>query len=205
MAPEDVHKTAITTPFGLFEFLRMPFGLKNAAQTFQRFIDTVLRGLPFAFAYIDDILVASATEDQHVDHLRQVFHRLQEHGIVINVQKSEFGKKSLEFLGHHISAEGTSPLPAKVHAVQEFPRPDSIKQLRRFLGLVNFYRRFVPSCAALLRPLEDLLKKSRTSTPLHWSDETQAAFESVKTALANATMLAHPVPGAPTSLPCRRL
>ena len=89
--PADIHKTAITTPFGLFEFVRMPFGLRNAAQTFQRFIDEVLRGLPFVYAYIDDILVASETMEKHEQHLQILFTRLSRYGVIINPAKCQFG------------------------------------------------------------------------------------------------------------------
>ena len=102
--PTDVHKTAVTTPFGLYEFVKMPFGLRNAAQTFQRFIDNVLRGLPFCYAYVDDLLIASTTPEEHLKHLRLVFERLNEHGIIINPHKCIFGASELDFLGHHIRA-----------------------------------------------------------------------------------------------------
>lgn len=112
--PADVHKTAVTTPFGLFEFNRMPFGLHNAAQIFQRFIDTVLRGLPCfyvgRYAYIDDILIASKTPEEHLYHLRLVFERLSEHGVIINPHKCQLGVPSLDFLGHHIDSSGITPL-----------------------------------------------------------------------------------------------
>ena len=121
--PDDVHKTAITTPFGLFEFLRMPFGLRNAGQTFQRFIDEVLHGLDFTYAYIDDVLVASKNPTEHVDHLRQVFLRFQQYGIVINPSKSVFGIAKLTFLGHQVTPQGIIPLPDKVHAIRSFPLP----------------------------------------------------------------------------------
>ena len=114
--PDDIHKTAVTTPFGLFEFLRMPFGLRNAAQTFQRFMDQVLRGLPFAYAYIDDVLIASTTPEEHLEHLRAVFERLAANGIVVNPNKCVFGVQELDFLGHHIDCNGITPLQSKVHA-----------------------------------------------------------------------------------------
>lgn len=91
VAPEDIPKTAVTTPFGLFEFIRMPFGLRNAAQTFQRFIDEVLRGFDFCYAYIDDLLIASSSPQEHLHHLRLVLERLSDHGIIINIAKSLFG------------------------------------------------------------------------------------------------------------------
>ncbi|KAK3752990.1 hypothetical protein QZH41_016304, partial [Actinostola sp. cb2023] len=101
--PEDVHKTALTTPFGLFEFKRMPFGLRNAAQTFQRCMDQVIHGLDFCYGYIDDLLVASTTPKEHEEHLRQLFTRLDQYGLVINPDKCEFAKPELNFLGHHIN------------------------------------------------------------------------------------------------------
>ena len=142
--PEDIPKTAVITPFGLFEFLRMPFGLRNAAQTFQRFIDQVLRGLPYCYAYIDDLLVASDSPEQHQQHLRQVLQRLSEHGIIINPSKCEFGVTELDFLGHRVSSQGIQPLQERVKAVKDFPTPMSLRKLREFLGLVNFYHRFIP-------------------------------------------------------------
>ena len=107
----DVPKTAIVTPFGLFEFLRMPFGLRNAAQTFQRFIDQVLHGLPFVYVYINDFLVASTSPQEHQRHLRLVFDRLKQFGITINCAKCEFGVLKLTFLGNLVSKDGISPLP----------------------------------------------------------------------------------------------
>ena len=117
MAPSDVCKTAIVTPFGLFEFLRMPFGLKNAAQTFQRLMDKIFAGLPYAFIYLNDILVASKDMDSHLAHLKQVLAILSDNGLVVNLDKCVFGKDSVEFLGHKVSASGLVPLPQHVEAV----------------------------------------------------------------------------------------
>jgi hypothetical protein len=198
VAPEDIHKTAVTTPFGLFEFLRMPFGLRNAAQTFQRFLDHVLHGLDFAYAYIDDVLVASNDSDSHLDHLRQVFTRFQQYGIIINVDKCVFGVSELEFLGHKVSCTGVSPLPEKVTHIRDFPTPTNQRQLREFLGLVNFYRRFIPQCALILHPLNSLLSSSQKD--VHWTPQASEAFTSIKEALANATLLFHPLEDAPLSM-----
>ncbi len=189
--PSDIPKTAITTPFGLFEFLRMPFGLRNAAQTFQRFIDQILSGLDFVFAYIDDLLIASHSEAEHELHLHTLFKRLDQYGVVVNPVKCEFGVPSLQFLGHHVDQHGIRPLDTKVHAIQQFPVPGSTKQLREFLGLVNFYRRFIPHCAALTQPLTDQLA-GKPQKVLTLPDAAIAAFESVKLALVNATRLSHP-------------
>lgn len=135
--PQDVPKTAVITPFGLFEFLRMPFGLKGAAQTFQRLMDSVLRGMSFLFVYLDDILVASVSAEEHLVHLRQLFERLNEHGLIVNPAKCQFGLSAIEFLGHHVSPQGAVPLPAKVEAIAVFPCPRTVKPLQEFLGMVN--------------------------------------------------------------------
>ena len=197
----DIPKTAITTPFGLFEFVTMPFGLRNAAQTFQRFMDQVLSGLPFAYDYIDDILVASSTEEEHLVHLREVCKRLDAYGIVINPDKCVLGAESLEFLGHQVDRHGIHPLEQKVEIIRTFPQPTSQRKLRQFLGLVNFYRRFIPSCAHILQPLHHLLSGSpKNDRRLEWNSEAEAAFVAIKEALADATLLVHPHVDAPTSL-----
>ena len=138
VASEDVQKTAITTPFGLFEFVRMPFSLRNAAQTFQQFMDEVFSGLSFTFTYINDVLIASSSPEEHLQHLQTVFNRLAKYGIVINPNKCLFGVTKLVFLGHHVSSQGITPLPDKVKAVQDFPLPNSQRKLRQFISLVIF-------------------------------------------------------------------
>ncbi|BHF72212.1 hypothetical protein SprV_0401527600 [Sparganum proliferum] len=198
VAPEDIPKTAVTAPFGLFEFLRMPFGLRNAAQTFQRFIDHVLRGLPFAYAYIDDLLVASRNEEEHKEHLALVFDRLDKFGVVVNPSKCVSGVPSLEFLGHQVDSEGLRPLPSKVEAVRNFPPPTSKRQLQRFLGMVNFYRRFLPNCADLMLPLTNML--SGPKGPLKLTGDALTAFERIKNSPVDATFLTHPAPEAQLSL-----
>ena len=146
---DDVAKTAITTPFGLYEFVRMPFGLRNA---FQRFVDQVLRGLDFAFDYVDGLLVASSSPKEHARHIRLVLECLAEYGLTINPNKCVWGAPSLEFLGHRISSRGIEPLEEKVQAVRAFPQPTSQRKLREFLGLVGFYRRFLPLLCHVLTP-----------------------------------------------------
>ena len=119
VAPKDIEKTAVITPFGLYEFLRMPFGLRNAGQSFQRFMDEVLMGIPHTFVYLDDILVASETAEQHQEDLKEVLQRLQEFGLVLNHEKCVFNASQVEFLGHVVDATGIKPLPARVSAIKE--------------------------------------------------------------------------------------
>lgn len=200
--PDSIPKTAIITPFGLFEFTRMQFGLRNAAQTFQRFIHEVLSGLQFCFPYIDDILIASATEEEHKRHLRQVFDRLSQYGLTINIEKCTFGQPQVKFLGYEVSGEGSRPLPDKVTAVTNFPLPKFAADLRRFLGMLNFYRKFLPNAAQNQSILHLLHKncKRNDRTPLQWSPESLTAFDKCKSELANATLLIHPYSSAPVSL-----
>ena len=198
VAAEDVSKTAVITPFGLFEFLRTPFGPKNAAQAFQRLMDTVCNGLDFVFVYLDDILVSSTSAEQHILHLREVFHRLSTHGLVINVSKCQFGATTIDYLGHQITSQGAIPLPAKVEAIRTFARPTTIKGLQQFVGMLNFYHRFVPNAAHIMRPIYDVLAGKPMT--LKWSDELHEAFTTAKEALAQATMLVHPHADKPTAL-----
>lgn len=190
---EDIKKTAITTPFGLFEFPLMTFGLRNAGQTFQRFVDEMTRGLDFCYCYLDDFLVFSKNETEHESHLRQLFGRMQDYGILINTGKCVFGASEVTFLGYRISEAGTKPLDTKVQAIKQFPIPKTVKQLRRFLGMLNFYRRFIPLAAKLQAPLNALLTGSvKGSHPVHLTGDTLHAFEECKESLSNATLLAHP-------------
>ena len=154
----DIEKTAIVTPFGLFEFARMPFGLKNAVQTFQPLMDVVTKDLEGVFVYLDDVLVAPETESQHRKHLRALFDPLKKFGLVINVKKRAFGKRSVEFLGHMVSEQQIVPLEHRVEAIKAFERPRDIKALQRFLGMINFYRLFVPNIALTLQPLTAALQ-----------------------------------------------
>ena len=198
----DIPKTAITTPFGLFEFPFMTFGLRNAAQTFQRFINQVLSGLDFVFSYLDDILIASEDHETHKQHLRTVFTRLNDYGVCINASKCVFGAEKVKFLGYEISCNGLSPLPSKVEVIKNFPRPNSATSLRRFLGMINFYNRFIPKIAQLQQPLTSMIKnhKKNSKKKLTWSKQSEDAFISLKDSLCNATELVHPIPNAELSL-----
>lgn len=202
IAAEDVHKTAITTPFGLFEFPKMIFGLRNAAQTFQRFMHMIFRDLTFCYVYIDDILIASSNYEQHLIHLKTVFEKLQQYGVVINLEKCHFALSSVSFLGHNISEAGVKPLSEKVTAIQSFSQPKTVNELQRFLGMCNFYRRCLPNIAHIQAPLNVLAssKKKNDKTHIQWSAVAVKAFEDIKLSLANAALLAFPSPNSEISV-----
>lgn len=198
MAPSSIAKTAIITPFGLWEFLRMPFGLKNAAQAFQRLMDGILRDIPFTFVYVDDILVASHSYDEHTEHLRQLFQLLSANGLVINKSKCVFGASELDFLGHRVTTQGICPLPDRIAALRDSAAPTDRTSLQRFLGMMNYYHRFIPHVADILAPLH--AQASGKGQTIEWSAECQTAFEKAKEALSKAVLLRHPQTDAPTSL-----
>ena len=182
--PESIPLTTIITPFGLFEYLYMPFGLRNASATFQRYMDKVLQGMKNVIAYVDDIIVFSSSEDQHKRDLNELFQRFHRHKIVINPAKSKFGMCNLNFLGHLVTPEGILPLRDKVKAVEDYPRPYNHKQLRAFLGFINYYHRFVHNMAHHLAPLYNLLKNSKSKNQvIDWNDEVFKHFNTVRKCL----------------------
>ncbi|CAB0040261.1 unnamed protein product [Trichogramma brassicae] len=158
VAEEDISKTAVTTPFGLFEFVGMPLGLRNSAQTFQRTMNYLLRDLDFVRCYQDDILVLSAAHEQHLQHLRELLTILKRARLFVNWEKCQIGRSEVVFAGYLISERGFEPPAAKVEAIARFPKPSDSTQLRRFIGMLNFYRRCLPRAAELMSPLTDLLR-----------------------------------------------
>ena len=197
VAPEDIPKTAVITPFRLYEFLKMPFSLKNAAQAFQRLMDGVLKDPDCYFVYLDDILVASASPEHEAD-LRKIFSLLSSNGLVVNIKKCVFAQSSLHFLGQLVSTAGTEPLPEKVRAIVDLPTASDKKALEGFLGMMNFYDRFLPGIAKRLASLTEALKgKPKKFT---WTPECQTTIQEAKSALAYAVMLHHPDPQSETKL-----
>ena len=199
-----IPKTAITTPFGLFEFIRMPSGLRNAAQTFQRFINEVLRDFHFSYAYIDDVLIASSTTEEHKQHLKLVFDRLRQFGVIVNPTKCELGVSELSFLGHRLNYQGIYPLQDKVKVIQEFPQPPTKRKLREFLGLINFYHRFIPHCAETLQPLHNLLTTAHKNCNLQWTEQSFHSFSKIKQLIADVSLLTYPHSDAPTNIEGRQ-
>ena len=191
VAPEDREKTAFITQFGTYQFLVMPFGLCNAPATFQRLMDDVLEGIlwKFVVVYLDDLNVYSTTFEQHLEHLRIVFERLKKAGLKLNPEKCFFAKKELTFLGYLISSEGIHTDPAKIDKVKNFPIPKNLTQLRGFLGLASYYRRFIKDFSKIANPLNKLLRKDN---PYLWTSAQQNAFELLKQHLIQAPILAYP-------------
>ena len=198
----DIRKTAVITPFGLYVFPRTPFGLKNAGQDFQRLMDEILGDLPRVYVYIDDILIASESREQHIEDLNNVFKALAANGLVVQRSKCLLGVSSLEFLGYHVDSQGISPLPDRVLAIKATTPPTTIKELQRFLGMVGYYRRFIQNAAKHLFFLFEALKGPKDKKPkvLDWTPECQTSFDATKDALAEATLLHHPRPGAQLAL-----
>jgi hypothetical protein len=194
---EDIPKTAIATPFGLWEFLFMAFGLRNAAQALQRLKDNILMGLDNVFSFSDDDSVFSQSRKQHWTHLRTLFAILTANGLALNLEKCAFTVSELDFLGHCISAAGVNPLRDSIQVILDFPKPTDCKAMQIFLGM-NFYHRFLPGVAGTLRPLTASLSGNPKVFP--WTPDFETAFAATKAALVAAVPLAHPLPGAVLAL-----
>lgn len=191
---EDIPKTAVITPFGLFEFTRMQFGLCNAGQSFQRFMHQLFGDLSFVVVFMDDICIASSSVAEHQQHVRTVFERLRDNGLVINLSKCKFAQSEVEFLGYMVCADGVRPLPSRVSAITNFERPKTVKDLRRFLALVNGYKRFIRQATDMQAPLRELIpgNKKNDTRKIEWNDRAEKAFTECKTVLAEATLLHYP-------------
>ena len=195
VADDSIEKTAFVTSNGLFEFRVMPFGLTNAPAVFQRLMQRVLSGLnkeeepSFVVVYIDDILIFSRTMEEHLHHISLVLDRLQSAGLKLKASKCHFIRKQVEFLGHLITPRGLLPNPGKVSAVADFPVPSSVTQVRQFVGLASYYRRFIHNFAKLAGPLHRLTKKD---VEFRWSNECQEAFDALKNKLVEAPVLVYP-------------
>ena len=178
----------LSTHKGLFRFTRLPFGIHGAPAIFQSAIDSIIQGLPGVKAYLDDILVTGGTESEHFDRLRALFTRLREVGLKLKREKCEFCLPSLTYLGHIIDANGTRPDPAKVRAIVDCPIPKDAQQLRSFLGMVNYYGKFVPNLSTSAGSLYGLTKKN---VQFCWTRDHQLAFDSLKRVLVSDKLLAH--------------
>lgn len=191
MREEDKPKTAFITHEGLFEFNVMPFGLSNAPSTFQRLMNSVLAELLWknVIVYIDDIIIFSRKGENHAEILEKVFQKLRAAGIRLKASKCRFARRKIDILGFRISQDGQEVQSEKVRAVVKMRQPRSIREVQSFLGMANYYRKFIQNFAQIVRPLYDLTKKENE---WNWTKEQQRAFEKVKLVLTNAPILAHP-------------
>ncbi|XP_071504670.1 uncharacterized protein [Diadema antillarum] len=188
LAEEAKPLTAFVTHDGLYQFRAMPFGLVNAPASFSRIMRDLLRGLQSVDNFIDDILIHTSTWEEHLVVLREVLHRLREANLTAKPTKCVIGVKNVEFLGHHVGQGELKPVPAKVESIQAAARPKTKKQLRSFLGLVGYYRRFVPNFAAISAPLTDRTRKGEPAL-VKWGEAEEIAFNTLKQKLASEPIL----------------
>lgn len=153
--------TAFRTRFGLYEYQVMPFGLANAPSSFQNYINDTLKGYldEFCTAYMDDILIFSRSFEEHVEHVKKVLSRLKQSGLQIDIKKCEFHQKSVKFLGLIITTEGIKMDPSKLQVIEDWETPKNVKDVQRFIGFINYYRRFIQNFGSIVIPLTDLTKK----------------------------------------------
>ena len=189
---------AINTHRGLFQYNRLPFGIASALAIFQRHMEMLLQVLDGVSIYLDDVLVAGCTFDEHQNCLAEVL-RLENSGMRLNKQKCFFLRPSIEYLGHIVDKEGIRPTEEQVKVIKEAPAATNVTQLRSLLGLINYYNKFLPNLAANLTPLYSLLNKQQRWV---WNDEQQVAFQRAKDALQSDALLTHYDPGKPLVLAC---
>ena len=190
-------KTTFVMPFGKYEFLMVPFGLAQAPAYFQLLMNKVLKGLKFAMTYLDDIMIFSQDELQYLEHLEIVFSHLREAGLKMKCSKCDFFKSKIHYLGHLISPEGISPLPNKLDCIKHMPVPNSMEEIKQFLGLTGYYRKFVPRFADISRPLTTLTKKD---AKFEWTSACQKSFELLKEALYGEPVLKYADTSKPYTL-----
>ena len=194
VAPESRELLTINTHRGLFQYTRLPFGVKTAPAMFQQLIDTVISGLAGTAAYLDDIIIMGRTTEELKDRLIAVLQRIQDHGLRLRPEKCQFFMRKIKYLGFVFDAEGRHPDPENIRAIQEMPPPTDVTTLRSFLGLINYYGSFLPALHDIRAPLNRLLQKDTTWV---WSKDCQDAFSRLKTLLKSKLLLTHFDPSLP--------
>ena len=199
MDEEDAKKTGFSSRSGHYHYVRMPFGLSGAPATFQRSMNLLLRGLTWekCLVYMDDVLIFGRTLKEHNERLQEVFQRFSDAGVKLSVEKCHFLEKEVRYLGHVISYDGIKTDPVKTECIRKYERPSTSAELKSFLGLTGYYRRFIYSYADLARPLENMLNrlecKRKDKCILEWDERTLSAFEQLKHALMSAPVLKYPI------------
>ena len=189
----------INTHRGLFRYNRLPFGVSSAPGIFQRTMETLLQGIPHVVVYIDDILITGPTDEAHLQALHQVLDRLEKAGLRLKKSKCILMASSVEYLGHRIDQHGLHPSSEKIRAVQEAPEPKNVTELKSYLGLLNYYGKFLPNLSTTLAPLYTLL---RSSTKWRWAADEKTAFQASKVLLTSSRVLVHFDPSKPLILAC---
>ncbi len=192
MAEADRVKTAFITPFGFYQFKRIPFGLQGAPATSQRLMDRLVHGLnDFSAAYIDNLVIFSTSWKDHLQHLRQVLHRLKDAELTAKPKKCQLAMKTCSYLGHIVGSGVVRPALDKVQAVQEFAIPQTKTDVRAFLGLTGYYRKFIPNYATIALPLTDLTRKTAPNQ-VQWDSHCEVAFCKLKELLCSSPVLQSP-------------
>ena len=202
VADADIEKTAFRTRYGSFEYLVLPMGLCNAPGTFMQLMNDTFRDMldKSVLVFLDDILIFSRTKEEHEQHVRQVFERLREQKLYAKRSKCEFFRDEVEFLGHRIGANGLSVSQDKISAVRDWPAPKNVSEVRSFLGLAGFYRRFVKDFSKVALPITELTKEK--TVPWEWGPRQSEAVAALKPALCTAPVLLIPDPSRPYTLNC---
>ena len=191
VAESDRPKTAFSTPFGLYQFNTMPFGLQGAPATFQRLMDCVIQGLEFAASYIDDLIVFSKSWKDHLDHIQAVLDRLRRAGLTAKAKKCNFGASQCVYLGHIVGSGTVKPEVSKTAAIKAFEEPKTKKEVRSFLGITGYYRRFIENYSSIAAPLTDLIKKDKPNAVV-WTESCDTAFKQLKRLLCSDPILISP-------------
>ena len=196
---ESKRYVVVNTQKGLFRYTRLPFGVASAPAIFQRVIDNLLQGIEGVVTYLDDILIAGSSEEQHLQMLDEVLGRLEKAGLRVKPKKCEFMRTSVTYLGHRVDESGLHPLTLKMQAIRDAPTPESVPKLQSYLGMLSYYGKFMPNLSSTLSPLYHLLKKD---IPWEWGPEQERAFQESKNMLTAETFIAHFDPELPLTLAC---
>lgn len=178
----------INTPFGLYQYERVPFGIASAPGMFQRLMEKVIAGIPHSAVYLDDIIVTGVNNDNHLENVHKILKRLQLHGLRCRPEKCYFAEERIEYVGHKIDANGIMPTEKRVNAIKDMPRPENIQQLEAFIGSINYYNKFVNNFSVVAAPLNEL---RRNNVEFKWTKRQENAFQTLKSAVVKATQLVH--------------